>query len=172
MSLNINVTHDCKLLSINAKSYVSGASGSLQVTNYATGGTMSSAKTINFNGANGTGRVNISIADLSSPNGVFKVCLIENGIEQVCKPILIHCNLDCCLTKLTNELLECSCDCVRCSATLAKAQKIFLLLQAASSSVSIASTAQGSQNEGYYVDILEKYNKAVELCDSNCGCDC
>ena len=51
-------------------------------------------------------------------------------------------------------------------------QKIFLLLQSALSAVDLANTMEGSVNMGYYIDILKKYKKAVELCDSSCGCDC
>lgn len=172
MAFNITVTNDCKLLSIRAKSYIGGSSGEIQLTNYDTGAVMFPNATITFNGPNSIGIVNVSVGDLSTPNGLYKVCLIENGVEQVCRPVLIHCDLDCCLTKLTNELLACACDCPRCSTTLAKAQKIFLLLHSANATVATASTTQGALNEGYYIDILEKYKKAVELCDSNCGCDC
>ena len=65
-----------------------------------------------------------------------------------------------------------ACDCPKCATTLAKAQKIFLLLQSAQSAVDLANTTEGSVNMGYYKDILKKYEKAVELCDSSCGCDC
>ena len=54
--------------------------------------------------------------------------------------------------------------------TMAKAQKVFLLLQSAQSAVEIAST--DVNNTGYYKDILAKYNKAKEICDNSCGCDC
>jgi len=69
-------------------------------------------------------------------------------------------------------LLACACDCPRCASTLAKAQKIFLLLRSAQSAVELAQTVEGSVNMGYYIDILNKYKKAVELCGSLCGCDC
>ena len=53
---------------------------------------------------------------------------------------------------------------------MAKAQKIFLLLQSAQSAVEIAGT--DVNNTGYHRDILDKYNKAKEICDNSCGCDC
>ena len=70
---------------------------------------------------------------------------------------------------MTNELIDCSCDCARCSKTLAKAQKIYLLLESAASAVEIAAD---TQSDAYYQDILSKYKKAREICDNNCGCDC
>jgi len=170
MALNVQVTNNCKFITITAKSYINGSTGEIFIQNVDTGALMSPNRTIAFTGNNGTGKVTISVSDLPTLNGLYKICLIENGTEQVCKPMLIHCNLDCCLTKLTNELLDCACDCPKCSTTLAKSQKIFLLLQSAISTVSLASTV--SANTGYYEDILEKYKKALELCDSSCGCDC
>tara|TARA_R110002012_G_scaffold197044_1_gene365563 strand:+ start:477 stop:989 length:513 start_codon:yes stop_codon:yes gene_type:complete len=170
MSFNVKVSNDCKILVIHGKSYVSGSSGEISITNVDTGAAIFPNPVIVFSGANNVGSVHIDIGTFPSPNGLYKICLIENSVEQVCKPILIHCDLDCCLTKLTNELLACACDCPKCSTTLAKAQKIFLLLQSALSTVSIASA--DSSNQGYYTDILNKYKKAVELCDSSCGCDC
>lgn len=170
--LNATVSNDCQILTIRAKSYVNGSTGTITITNYDTGAMVTPSPVISFSGANGTGQVSVNKSDLPSGNGLYKICVFENGVDQVCKPILIHCDLDCCLTKLTNELLDCACDCARCSTTLAKTQKIFLLLQAAKSAVASASTSTGSSNEGYFVDILSKYKKAVELCDASCGCDC
>ena len=180
--LNVTVSNSCQVLSVTAISYIKGGGVSdksalnarskslseLVITHYSSGESVTVP--IYFSG--GTGTVGIDISTLPSPNGLYKVCLVENGVEQVCKPVLIHCDLDCCLTKLTNEILDCSCDCARCSASLAKAQKIFLLLSASEAAESNASLDGQSTNEGYYVDILNKYNKAVELCDASCGCDC
>ena len=174
MSLTIQVHNSCKVLTVRSKSYlpVPGASGEIQISNYDTGAVVSPNVAINFSGGGGYGVVNIDVDTLSSANGLYKICLIEGGNEQVCKPVLISCNVDCCLTDLTNTLLECACDCPKCASTLAKAQKIFLLLRSAQSAVELAQTVDGSVNMGYYIDILNKYNKAVELCGSLCGCDC
>ena len=168
MSLNISITNDCSLLTIRAKSYIGGSTGTITITEYETGVVFTD--TIVFSGNNGLGVLNLDVSLLASPNGVYRVCLVENAIEQICKPVFIHCNLDCCLTKLTNELLACDCDCPKCSTVLAKAQKIFLLLQSSLSTVNIASA--DPDNEGYYIDMLIKYKKAIELCDGSCGCNC
>tara|TARA_R100000808_G_C2135617_1_gene143977 strand:+ start:703 stop:1230 length:528 start_codon:yes stop_codon:yes gene_type:complete len=175
MSLTIQVHNSCGMLTVRSRSYlpVPGASGEIQISNYDTGSVSPLTNpTITFSGGGGYGSLNIDVDNLSDANGLYKICLIEGGVEQVCKPVLISCNVDCCLTDLTNELLACACDCPKCASTLAKAQKIFLLLQSARSAVELAQTADGSVNMGYYKDILNKYKKAVELCDSSCGCDC
>ena len=174
MALNIKVHNSCQLLVIRSNSYLStpGSSGEISIMNYDTADMVSPNAIINFSGSGGYGVVNIDIDTLPSTSGLYKVCLIEGGVEQVCKPVLINCNVDCCITKLTNELLACACDCPKCATALAKAQKIFLLLQSAISAVELANTTEGSVNTGYYIDILDKYKKSVELCDSTCGCDC
>ena len=174
MSLHISVHDSCEILVIRAKSYLdpAGTSGEISIMNYDTGDFLSPNVNIQFSGSGGYGVVHIDTSSLPSQYGLYRICLIENGDEQVCKPVLIHCNVDCCITKLTNELLACACDCPKCATTLAKAQKIFLLLQSAISAVELSNTIEGSVNTGYYIDILNKYKKAVELCDSTCGCDC
>jgi len=82
--------------------------------------------TLSFTGTDSIGRINLdTLANLGAKNGLFIVRLIEDGTEQVRKPLLNHCDIDCCLAKLTNELLACECDCAKCASSLAKAQKIF-----------------------------------------------
>ena len=123
---------------------------------------------ITYDGS-GKGSINIPTDNLPTANGVYRACLSESGIEYSCIPILMHCDIDCCLVKLTNELIDCSCDCPRCASALAKAQKVFLLLKSAESAVEIAGATQSS---GYFEDISAKYLKAKEICDNSCGCDC
>tara|TARA_R100000315_G_C5165842_1_gene95613 strand:- start:54 stop:362 length:309 start_codon:yes stop_codon:yes gene_type:complete len=99
--------------------------------------------------------------------------LEENGIIVSSKALLIHCDIDCCIVKLTNELLACECDCPKCSSALAKAQKVFLLLQSANAKVDeVNSEPRGSTVTGHYEDISDKYKKAREICDGSCGCEC
>ena len=172
MSLNVQVHTSCEFLTVRSKSYLdpAGTDGTIKITNYDTGGSISVP--IYFTGSGGYGVVTVPTDNLPSQYGLYKICLIEDGEEQMCKPVLIACDVDCCLTDLVNELLACACDCPKCATSLAKAQKIFLLLQSAQSAVDLANTMEGAVNMGYYKDILNKYKKAVELCDSSCGCDC
>tara|TARA_R110002096_G_scaffold370780_1_gene564218 strand:- start:259 stop:774 length:516 start_codon:yes stop_codon:yes gene_type:complete len=114
----------------------------------------------------------IPVSNLPSASGVYTVESLEGNRVTSRVPLILHCDIDCCLAKLTNELIDCACDCPKCSVTLGKAQKVFLLLQSAVSASGDASTQIGSQNSGYYKDILEKYNKAKSICDNSCGCNC
>ena len=166
MGLNIKVANSCKLISIRAGQYDStSTSASINIENLETG--VSYTAVMNYTG--GRGAISVPVSNLAAANGIFKACLSENGYEYVCKPILIKCNIDCCLTKLTNELIDCECDCAKCASSLAKAQKIFLLLESAVSAVEIAGA---SQSLAYYEEIKDKYLKAKEICDNSCGCDC
>jgi len=169
MAFNVNVTNSCKILAVMGSRYdPSSISADVIITEAVPGGGSYTA-VMDYDASTGRGRINVPVVNLTVPYGAFKVCIVEGGTEYACKPILIHCDIDCCLAKLTNELLDCACDCPRCATALAKAQKIFLLLQSAESAVEIASASQAS---GYYTDIYEKYSKAKEICDNSCGCDC
>ena len=168
MAFNINSANSCKLLVVNATRYdASSTQADITLTDQDTGSSVTVV--MNYDAGTGRGILNIPVSNLPASAGVFRVCINEGGIEYGCKPILLHCDIDCCLTKLTNELMDCGCDCPRCSKTLAKAQKVYLLLQSARSTVNIAGEDQSS---GYYKDILAKYKKAKEICDNSCGCDC
>ena len=169
MAFNISVLNSCEFLAVTASQYDSTVTGAdIVITNIDPN--IASSYTAALTYSSGKGQINIPISNLSSPTGVFKVCVVEAGIVQACKPVLIKCDIDCCLVKLTDELIDCSCDCARCASTMAKAQKIFLLLASAQSAVEIAGT--DVTNSGYNVDILSKYKKAKEICDDSCGCDC
>jgi hypothetical protein len=168
MAFNVNVTNSCKIITISGGRYVPSSTTADIILHHMESG-VSTTVVMNYDAGTGRGRINIPTSTLTSALGVYKVCLEEGGVEYSCKPILLHCDIDCCLTKLTNELLDCSCDCPRCSVALAKAQKIFLLLQSAMSSVEIAGA---NQSNSYYQDIQKKYKKAREICDNSCGCDC
>ena len=169
MPFNINVVNSCKYLSISATRYDSTSiQAEIKITDVETN--TSTTAVMSYNSGTGMGSINVPVENLSATRGVFKVCVFEQGIEYACKPIMLKCDIDCCLTKLTNELLDCSCDCPRCASALAKAQKVFLLIQSSKAAVDIA--GNNVSNSGYYLDINSKYKKAKEICDNSCGCDC
>jgi len=172
MSLNIQAVSSCNYIAISSKSYIGGATGTIEVLDYPGQAVLYTA-TITFNGVNGLGRINLDATNnLGYKNGLFVIRLIENGIEQVRKPLLNHCDIDCCLAKLTSELIDCACDCAKCSSTLAKAQKIFLLLDAADTAIALVNQPNQYASGAIFSDIYDKYAKAKELCDDSCGCDC
>tara|TARA_R110002126_G_scaffold54430_5_gene147397 strand:- start:3854 stop:4369 length:516 start_codon:yes stop_codon:yes gene_type:complete len=170
--LNVQAVSSCNYIAISAKSYIGGFSGTIEVLDYPSQSVLYTA-TISFTANNGMGRINLdAMANLGYKNGLFVIRLIEEGVEQVRKPLLNHCDIDCCLAKLTNELLDCACDCAKCASSLAKAQKIFLLLDAANVAVDLINQPNQYASGAYLQDIYDKYSKAKELCDGSCGCDC
>ena len=172
MAFNIYEANSCKLLVVSVTRVdPSVTTANITVTNLNT--QAATTTSITYNIGNGKATVHIPTSSFDSANGVFKICQTENSVEVACKAVIIHCDIDCCLVKLTNELIDCDCDCDRCSVALSKAQKIFLLLQSAKTTVDLVnSLGPRDRNSGYYTDILTKYLKAREICDNSCGCDC
>ena len=170
MGFIVQSLNACTVISVNADSYTGHAPAEIKFTELDTGSVYT--QILNYSGSPLSGQTNILVSDLPASNGAYKVSLYESGAEVARRPLLLHCDIDCCLSKLTNELIDCACDCPKCSSALAKAQKVFLLLQSALSSAELATTQLGSRNSGYYTDILEKYLKAKSICDNSCGCNC
>ena len=162
-AFNISVVNSCKFLAIRASRNDNSSTQADIIFTYLGSAGGSFTAIMNYD-AQGKGNINVPVDSLPAKNGVYRVCIKEQGVEYGCKPVLIKCDIDCCLTKLTDELLDCSCDCPKCASSLAKAQKVFLLIQAATESVGLAGV---EQSDGYYLDILSKYNKAKEICDTS-----
>ena len=168
MGFIVQALNACTVISVTADSYSGNSTANIEFTNLETGDYYD--QVLNYSG--GSGQTNVLVSNLPAANGAYEVSLTEGGVEVARRPLLLHCDIDCCLSKLTNELIDCACDCPKCSSALAKAQKVFLLLQSALSSAEIAFTQIGSRNSGYYQDILDKYLKAKSICDNSCGCNC
>lgn len=168
MAFQVIGMNACTFVNVSANSYTGAVSATVNFQDLNTGSLFSTI--LNYSG--GSGQINVLVSNLPAPNGVFEVTLMESGLEVARQPLILHCDIDCCLSKLTNELIDCACDCPKCSSALAKAQKVFLLLASAQSTVQLTSTPVGSTNSGYYKDILDKYNKAKSICDNSCGCNC
>jgi hypothetical protein len=105
-------------------------------------------------------------------NGVFTLDFKQDnggGLSTVdTAGLVVACDIDCCLAELTEELMGCSCDCPKCSTTLAKTQKIFLLLNSAIADAGLYDLS----NTGYILGAYNKYTKAKSMCTGLCGCDC
>ena len=116
----------------------------------------------------------IPVSNLDITNGIVTVILkTQAGGNEISKrSVLLHCDIDCCLTKLTNELIDCACDCAKCASSLAKAQKVFLLLKSSDYAIVQANDSAESKRPGFMEDAQNKYIKAKEICDNSCGCDC
>ena len=171
-STSIKVVSSCKYLFIKSKAYTSATTGELTITNLDTGTSSSnSPHTLTYNGPSNFGQVLIDVNDLPGSGGVYRITIEENGAPVKQQLVLVKCDIDCCLVKLTNELIDCACDCAKCATSLAKAQKIYLLIHSAETAIDMFNTSTIS-NQGYALDAKNKYKKAREICDASCGCDC
>ena len=166
----IKIISSCKYLFIKSGSYTGAATGTVTITNTGTG-ISTSPYSLTYNGPGDFGQVMVDIADLSGPGGIYELDFQENSQTVSKKLVLLKCDIDCCLVKLTNELIDCACDCAKCATSLAKAQKIYLLIHSAETAIDMFNTSTIS-NQGYALDAKNKYKKAREICDASCGCDC
>lgn len=175
MALSLNAADSCKFLTVvinyNATNATVLQLDILDANNTPIQGNLSPTFTIQP----GSAAISypIPVTNLTIENGIVTIILkVQNGGEVDRKSVLLHCDIDCCLTKLTNELIDCHCDCARCSDALAKAQKVFLLLDSANYAIVQANEVTMSAKPGYIKDANSKYLKAKEICDESCGCNC
>jgi hypothetical protein len=87
----------------------------------------------------------------------------NQGEHSFTTAVLASCALDCCLGDAIDDYMLCPCDPTK-SPKLEKAMKIYLLQKAAKADL-----------EGFFINAgraIEKYNKALNLCHSSCGCGC
>lgn len=168
MALQTDLISNCSSVTVTVTDTLAGASTSdqLRITNYATG--ISVSQSVSGLPSGGFQDEIISL----NGNGIYTIDFRQNpggGLSTVdTAGLVVACDIDCCLAELAEELMGCSCDCPKCSTTLAKAQKIFLLLNSAISDAGLYSLS----NTGYITAAQEKYLKAKEMCSGSCGCDC
>jgi len=160
-----SISCDCKEISYTA----TGADGTATVKVTAPDGT-SSTQTIDI--VSGTTSETFSLGLLSYQYGVYKLELTDSAGDTSSLALLAACDIDCCIVLKTNELLDCDCDCEKCSALLAQTQKVFLLLKSAKHALIQFNSRQGGYNNAYIINAQDLYEKAKALCDDTCGCDC
>jgi hypothetical protein len=175
MALTVAASNTCEQINIIADYYSSDTStiltfGALN----ASGANILNITSPNFTVTSSSGIISypLLVSDLSITNGVVTIVSYINGAEKDRRSVLLPCDIDCCLAKLTNELIDCACDCPKCASSLAKAQKIMLLLKSAEYSLGQSNIVPNTLQTGYITDAHNKYTKAREICDNSCGCDC
>ena len=117
----------------------------------------------------------------SSPNGIFIIEVIIDGNSASKAAVLLACDVLCCLASKMEELLDCDCDCNKCSAHFVEAQKIFLLLKAAEHQLAgvggfyenrLGTMLTLDQIHAIILSADEKYKTAQDMCAGHCGCNC
>ena len=175
MALTVTASNTCEQINIVADYYSATTSAILTFGAFnASGVSILNITSPNFTVTSNSGTISypLLVSDLSLANGVVTIVSYINGAEKDRKSVLLGCNIDCCLAKLTNELVDCACDCPKCASSLAKAQKVMLLLKSAEYSLSQSNLRPNTLQTGYITDANNKYTKAKEVCDNSCGCDC
>ena len=171
------ITPDCNYINVVAADYTNGASltnNYIEVLTYSQTNIQVTTQPITFASAGATSAILIPTANLIPGDGVLEVRLFQ-GTQTTPRDetaVLVACNIDCCLANLTQELIDCECDCPKCSTSLAKAQKIFLLLRSAQTALQQISEDTAVNYAAHLQDANQKYLKAKELCGARCGCDC
>jgi len=107
------------------------------------------------------GTVQININFLSK--GVVTYKVLQGDSVVYTGYVIATCEIDCCIAKLVESAITCTCHCDKCKEELDRAEKIHLLLIAAKHA------AEVEQN---FEDATAKYNKAKEFCTEVCACGC
>jgi len=104
------------------------------------------------------------IESITNLNGLYKFVMTvdsENG-EVKETYVLGTCAIDCCMANLLSTVINCNCEGGDCHDVIRKIEKILILIRCA-----VVDAANGN-----IAAAQEKYNKAAELCDSTCDCNC
>ncbi len=113
----------------------------------------------------GNAELDAIIEGITSFNGLFSFEFISNSGEDIFTAstyALGTCAIDCCMANLLGTVINCNCEGGDCHDTIRKIEKILILIRCA-----VVDAANGN-----IAAAQEKYNKAVELCDSTCDCNC
>ena len=169
MALNVSLTADCKKAVVTVTGAAVDSQNSVQISlgDY--------SYDYNFpGGATNTRVVNLATQLANSATGyggVMTVTHLEGGVEVATSAVLVSCDILCCLAKKMEDLLDCNCECMKCSDDLVSAQKIFLLLKTAEAELATVSGTLLERN-AVIANAEKKYNKAAEMCSGHCGCNC
>ena len=98
----------------------------------------------------------------SAINGVINIKVAPTVGDPIYGSAVASCELYCCVAKLVEEGINCTCNCSKCDDDIKTAEKVHLLIK----------SAEASANKGNDTDALDKYNKAKNYCTSTCGCGC
>lgn len=151
----IDATCNTVLLNINLGD--SGITGGVSATISASGNGSQTTSSV----AVTAGIVNTSIPFAS--DGIVTVQLSWNGGANTYTAYGVStCAVDCCIAKLVDSAIKCTCKCDKCKEELDRAEKVFLLLQAAAHSATVGNRQLAEQ----------QYKKAKDLCVEVCACGC
>ncbi len=112
----------------------------------------------------GNAELDALIESTTNLNGLYKFEMILDDISAETKTVYVlgTCAIDCCMANLLGTVINCNCESGDCHDVIRKIEKILILIRCA-----VVDAANGD-----IAAAQEKYNKAAELCDSTCDCNC
>lgn len=112
----------------------------------------------------GNAELDALIESITNLNGLYKFEMIADDISLETKTVYVlgTCAIDCCMANLLGTVINCNCEGGDCHDVIRKIEKILILIRCA-----VVDAANGD-----IAAAQEKYNKAAELCDSTCDCNC
>ncbi len=130
---------------------------------------------------NGTFTLSIPLSQFTSFNlaweGVYMLEMnttINNAPVKSYGSILLGKTIDCCIADKMYSVVDCDCTDDKCNESLIDAQKMFLFKRSAEFVLKSLSNQEGPTAitaQAAIQDAQNKYDKAVELCSSGCGCN-
>lgn len=113
----------------------------------------------------GNAELDAIIEGITSFNGLFNFefrGIVGEDVYTASTYTLGTCAIDCCMANLLGTVINCSCGEDECHDVIRKIEKILILIRCA-----VVDAANGD-----IAAAQEKYNKAAELCDLTCDCNC
>jgi len=95
-------------------------------------------------------------------NGVIAITVRDSTAAVISGASVSSCELYCCVAKLVESGISCTCNCSKCDDEIRTAEKIHLLVK----------SAESAATQGSVTDAIDKYTKAKSFCDTTCGCGC
>jgi hypothetical protein len=113
----------------------------------------------------GDAELDALIESITNFNGLFKFEFTSNDeeVNYIASTYALGTSaIDCCMANLLSTVINCNCEGGDCHDVIRKIEKILILIRCA-----VVDAANGD-----IAAAQEKYNKAAELCDSTCDCNC
>lgn len=156
LSSPLEISHNCKQIAVKlALPNVPSTTFQLTIAS----GTTSEVIPITYE----QGTILTYNANLETAGVVTATVTASTGATIAQVSTVATCQIDCCIAKLVESAITCTCKCDKCKEELDRAEKVFLLLQAA---------VYAAEVDGNIKDATEKYAKANEMCTEVCACGC
>ena len=157
---SISITPDCKVLTATITAALS--TDLYAIDNHVTGtsGNTDTVGTVTISASNVATWV-ITAAQFGEDfNGVIEINVAANNLYSY---TVSSCEINCCISALVQQAIDCHCECDRCDEDLRTAEKVHLLIESAQ---------HVTYSESNIADAVAKYRKAKEFCTASCACGC